>query len=126
MSYNITNVHVLKLDATIPAKDVKRLFKDFKEDFPENCFLSYLEGEADDALMEGEPKKQLEIPNFYWSDDWSGHSYEDILIKKVAPLIHGEIEAVFVWEGGDDFSGLKIKDGFVIECDVEYKLIPKK
>ena len=61
-----------------------------------------------------------------WSGDFSGASYEDVLIKKVLPCTKGKIECVMSWEGGDSFTGLQVIDGVVTECDVEFKLVSRK
>ncbi len=52
----------------------------------------------------------------------SGNSYEDGLIDKIVPYIHGHVEAVFTWEGGDSHSGLIIEDGEAWEAEVKMRL----
>lgn len=71
-------------------------------------------------------RAQVKLPNLWWYGEFSGTSYEDVLIKVVAPYIQGEVEAVFFWEGGDSVTGLHIKNGKVTEMDVEFVLKPKK
>ncbi len=55
---------------------------------------------------------------FWWSGEWSGNSWNEVFIKKVAPKILGTLEAVVTWEGGDSHSGLRIRNGKVTEPDV--------
>jgi len=53
------------------------------------------------------------------------YAYNDLL-PKLAPFIHGRVEAILTWEGGDSHSGFTIEDGEFTECDVQMTLVPKK
>jgi hypothetical protein len=121
-------------------KDVLSLLKNYADSIPESCFLQDLLNpkirgiskntcpcgakNAPVAIfcsecgkkIRGEDDK-LTLTSFCWSGDWSGHCI-DTLEEKVAPLIHGEVQAIFCWEGGNSYSGLAIKDGKVAKCDV--------
>lgn len=117
MSYNIDSVRVLKLDAWMKASDVHRLAKILE--LPERSFFrAAIESDADET-------GNIRLKSFDWYGEWSGHSYAEIK-DTIAPFIHGTVEAVFCWEGGDSFTGLIINDGVVTECDVEFTLKPRK
>jgi hypothetical protein len=57
------------------------------------------------------------IKKFEWCGTCSG-TFWPMLIDQIAPRIHGIIEAVLTWEGGDSVSGLRIKDGKVSQPKV--------
>ncbi len=111
MSYNVDSIEVLKCDAKMAAKDVRRLAK---LDLAESNFLEdLLVAEPDaDGFVAIDPRK------FWWSGEGSGSAYADIFIKKIAPKIIGTLEAVVTWEGGDSFTGLRIRNGKVTEPKV--------
>jgi len=113
MSTNITHVETLALDAWIDAADVAALQK---LRGAEGSFLDDLEVGADGRAV---------LKNFWWYGERSGNSYEDTLIEQVCPLIHGRVEAIFYWEGGDFTTGLIVQDGVVTECEVKKVLVPK-
>lgn len=148
MSYNITSVDVLTLDARIKTIDVVRLLRARSADMPESCFLRDIQGpilrstlgdeiaasissvaaatwEKVERMLGSNGDIDLELLGFAWCGGWSGNSYEEVLIKEVAPRIRGVVEAVFTWEGGDYRSGLRIQDGVAVECDVAYRLVAK-
>jgi hypothetical protein len=127
-------------------KDIRMLVKD-EDKIPEGCFLTEILDELEKANRPGKPiaemstkelrqhadaidqreesNQTVKITSIDWYGEGSGHTF-DYLKSTVAPLIKGRIEAVFVWEGGDLITGLIIEDGKVTECDVAYKLTPKK
>lgn len=113
MSTNISHVETLVLDAWIAASDVDAL----KE-------LRGAEGSFIDALEVGDEGRAV-LTNFWWYGECSGWSYEDTLIEQICPLIHGRVEAIFYWEGGDFTTGLIVQDGVVTRCDVKKILVPK-
>jgi hypothetical protein len=119
MSYNIDTVQVLSSTAQIKAKDIIELLEG--DNFPEDCFLNALRKPAMKALLKGDPDKLLDVEEFNWRGECSGSSFE-YFRDNIIPLISGEAELVFVWEGGDSVSGMRIKDGTCKECQVEYKL----
>jgi hypothetical protein len=55
----------------------------------------------------------------------SGASFQ--ILTKIIPLLKGEADLVFLWEYGDSVSGLMIRDGKAVDCEVSYTLVvPKK
>ena len=141
MSYNCDSTIVLNSNATMRRRDVLALLRDSGDNLPEGCFLNNVLPKSDpvkplDRMTPDELRKHadtiaetdkgtVEIKNLDWYGEGSGHTF-DYFKETVAPLIMGRIEAVFVWEGGDSISGLIIEGGKITECDVSYKLTPKK
>lgn len=152
MSYNVTNVDAKVLDAWMTPEDVVQL-ANRTDDLPESHFLEAMLPVATKALERGEDcakcsvtcnvgarfcsgcgakfaerlaDQPVRIPleSFWWHGEGSGHSY-DFLKDVVCPKIHGRVEAIFTWEGGDSF-GVIVKDGTVTECRVEQKLVREK
>ncbi len=151
MSYNIDHIETLVFEAWMDAKDIVELSK---LELPESSMIEYALEAAEELLaksnkcskcktkneidagfckkcgekltVSGSFKVTLDKSKFYWTGEGSGGSFEDIFLKKIAPKIHGHIEAIVFWEGGDAVGGFIIKDDEVTECDVEYKLVPSK
>ena len=109
----ISHVETLVLDAWVSASDVEAL----KELRGAECSF------VDDLKIGGDNRAVL--GSFWWCGERSGDSYEDTLIEQVCPLIHGRVEAIFYWEGGDFTTGLIVQDGVVTRCDVKKILVPK-
>ena len=122
MSYNISHIETPVLDAWMEAKDVLRLLSEHRY-LPAQNFLHDLCPKALDACGNGEAQKRLPITRFTWSGDGSGHDYQYTLLPHLVPHIHGTIEAVLFWVGGDDVTGLLIRDGKAVECKVEVRVI---
>lgn len=120
MSYNVDSVNEIVLNATMRADHVLSLLE--KDEHPEICFLYDMEDAAVTAKEEKDPKREIPLPNFSWCSTGSGRSM-DFLTKKVIPKIKGEIEAIFIWEGGDAIDGLLVKNGKCVRVDVEQRLI---
>lgn len=114
MSYNIDHVDCLVLDARMLGKDWKRLSAE-TDKYPE---ISFFEDQDPDLL---EDNIEYPLDTFSWSGEGSGWAY-DWLKDEVAPCIHGRIEAIMIWEGGDSVSGFKIVDGVFVEHKVIYYL----
>lgn len=49
---------------------------------------------------------------FPWYGEWSGRSY-DTLCGTVLPAFHGSADLILCWEGGDSYTGLRLRDGTV-------------
>ncbi len=125
MSYNISSVKILKINAYMLAGDIILLHSNEHQDLPESCFLKDLYEEASDKIKNSSPLAQIKLTKLNWCHSWSGMSF-DVLINNIAPMIKGNAEVVFIWEGGDSISGLKINDGIVTKCDVEFVLREKE
>lgn len=122
MSYNIDSIEVLKTTASINFADLRRVVASLsdKEWLPEINFIEDLK--EDDPYSTSTTAKLTELS---WRGEGSGHSWHEVFLPKIAPLIRGRIEAVVIWEGGDSVSGIIVDDGKVTDCDVEYRLVPK-
>lgn len=122
MGWNIDSVDTPVLNAWMKAGDVVKLYKKLEDELAEGNFLEEMLGEAETACADGDKDRQIKLPNFWWYGGYSGTSHKT-LIKKIAPKVMGEVEAIFYWEGGESISGLAIKDGKVAECEVEQRLV---
>lgn len=145
MSYNVDSVEIVRGSLRIRPEDVRKLRDKHKSQLPEDCFLTELRiaktakcencaalNDVDAAFckkcglkMPAPTEEGVEIKRLAWNGEGSGWSF-DTLKDKIAPFLMGEADVVFTWEGGDSVSGLRFKDGKVIECDVGYVLTPKK
>jgi len=65
----------------------------------------------------------VEITSFHWGGCGSGHAYYDALPRFLAAL-EGSADLVFVWEGGDSISGVRVENGKVVEHEVVQTLGP--
>jgi len=117
MSYNIDSTTVLKCDAWMFASDVARMLAEHEGNLPGSCFLFEMADKSPDA----EGRIPVD-PRFWWSSEWSGNSYHNVLLPLVAPTIRGTVEVIFTWEGGDSHSGFRIVDGIVTEPKVKMTL----
>ena len=90
-----------------------------EDDLPEKCFFDYVKNMFD-ITARIEFKDRL-----MWSGSGSGSTYE-VLRDKILPKVHGWLELVFIWNGGDSITGIAVDDGRVIECEVQYVLVEKK
>ncbi len=113
MSTNIDSTEVKVLDAWIPVDRV-----------PSLAALRCAEGNfLDELRVDGD---RAYLTDFSWYGERSGRTYDDVLLKQIAPHIMGHVEAVFTWEGGNASTGIIIRDGVVTECDVVTTLVPRK
>ncbi len=149
MSHNINSNEVLVNTAWMYAEDVVKLLEDLDDNLPESCFLKKMEREASVACRArkqcllincklknefdarfckqcGTPfptaeRVKISLPNLWWYGEGSGYLIET-LFTNIAPYVHGEVQALFIWEGGD-IEGIAIKDGKWCRPDVETKLV---
>jgi hypothetical protein len=64
--------------------------------------------------------QDIALKNLSWGGEWSGHSYE--LLKDLLRRTLGEADVIYTWEGGDSFSGLRVRDGVVTEHEVTWAI----
>ena len=124
MSNNIDTVRVLTLEASMRAGDVAYFYDEHEDDLCEDAFLHDLIVEARAALRTTGPDTSVVLKGLNWRGEGSGNTY-DFFIKEVCPKIRGHVGAVLVYESGH-MTGLNIIDGEVTECDVEFKLVPRR
>lgn len=151
MSYNIDDVSCPVLEAWMEAEDIVNLLDEHEDRIPEGNFLEEHSEAARAALKQkrvcacGAKSKRsasfcsacgaplpaadpsacrIQIKCFDWHGEGSSSCY-NFLLETVAPKIHGSIDAVLTWEGGDFLSGLRIRDGVVEVCDVVQTLVPR-
>lgn len=119
MSQNIECEEIDKLEASMDARDIVRLYREFYDcgELPEICFLNeeaehnHVEDAFDLLLDKSTTDYTVKLQGFEWSGTWSGNSY-DFLCKTVAPLIKGHVKVKFLWEGIGHIP-FEVKDGVV-------------
>ena len=121
MSYNITNIDTLYINATMAWEDLRGLIKNHRDSIPEICFLEDLYEVAE--LLETPPQEdeKIKITKISWSAMFSGNTWK-FFQQTVAPLIKGEVQGIATWEGGDSIEGFGIKDGKFYSCNVIQRL----
>jgi hypothetical protein len=113
MSTNIDHVEVLKSTLRISeanATKAKAL------DLPESALFG----------LKFEPNGYAPLPRFFWYGERSGNAYHDGTLEKFVGLTEGDADVIFVWEGGNGFTGLRIRNGTMKECDVVMTLAPEE
>lgn len=114
MSCNIDSSEYISGKLRISKKDCVDLIKECYGCYlPEECFLLDLDldsVEKDDDL--------IEILNPSWSGMGSGYSYEGSL-QKVLSKTKGRAIILFIWEGGDNKTALKVDNGKVTKGKVK-------
>lgn len=137
MSYNIDSTDTIYSDAWMYEDDRIRLGEQWEElglSLPESSFLNddkytmqrcwgpiEVDGEPLPFGMGGRAKRHLK--HFLWNGEGSGSGFHESLAD-VAKYIHGRIDAIATWEGGDSFSGIRIVDGKFTEPKVIQYLEP--
>lgn len=152
MSYNIDSMDMLVCKAWMSVSDITDLLRDYEGELPEDCFLSDLRERVDDSnsvkpkckcgnlnaknskfcnacgkkLPKSKAPDRVQLTSINWRCEGSGHSWYDVFLPIVAPRIHGEVQAIVYWEGGDSVTGIAVKDGKVLETEVVQTLkLPK-
>lgn len=112
MSYNIDSVEILSGEL--------RIHKDSAEEAwnldPPECMGEYEE------LKFGKDGYAT-FKRFDWCGEGSGYSYPDTLAEFIA-LTKGNADMILTWEGGDSHTGLRVRDGVMMECKVIMTLAP--
>ncbi len=106
MSTNVTHVHAIRC-----ALRISRASVESAEDLPESM------GDQLERLTFG-PDDYATLNQFWWCGESSGNGYYDGSLDAFIALTEGEADLVFVWEGGEDFTGGRIRNGEMTECDV--------
>ena len=120
MAYNIDHSFYIKGELKISVENARKLINEEDYSFPECNFLDDLQ-----CLLDANPELSddefLPIENFTFSGMSSGWRYDDVL-KEIAPMFVGCADILFVWEGGDSFSGLRFENGKITEHNVRFVL----
>lgn len=146
MSYNIAAIKMLHVEASMTAHDIVALHASIKSK-PESCFLRQYYARAwelvnlkitCDCETRNDPDArfckgcgdpvtkpthhEITIKTLEWSGDGSGHSYQTFK-DVVLPKLKGKADMIVIWEDASVWSGLRVRDGVLKECQVELKLI---
>lgn len=123
MPDRISTIKILAGKPTMKARDAAVLLAQCSGRLAEINFLEKdLENAARDALIGGDSDRNLTIKNFNWSGEFSGSSFGTFK-RIIAPKL-SDLDLLILWEYGDP-EGLRIRNGEVVECDVEYVLKPR-
>lgn len=124
MGMNIDHIECQKLDAWMYAKDIARLYEQWEDELPEGNFLEDLNNALPDDF---DPEAMVPLQNLWFYGEGSGSAWDSYsgCFDDIAKMIHGRVEAVVTWEGGD-VEGLIIQDGEVTECTVKQTLVNPK
>lgn len=121
MSYNIDSCEMLTNEnLRITTGDVRRILIQLEEDFPEDNFFIDLEKRIKKLVKSGESlndEAELPIKKLTWAGEGSGYLFKTFL-EKVVPFLRGSADVIFIWEGGDSISGLRIVDGVATKHEV--------
>lgn len=115
MSYNVDSIDIISKsdDFGITQFELEQFFS----------------GEEDDYLCEvfpedvGDLAEDIASKNFPYSGESSGHNFETL--KRLLAKFTGSAEMVVCWEGGDSYSGLRVRNGVVTEPAVMMALVPE-
>jgi hypothetical protein len=109
------------------------LMAEVGDDLPEGCFLHDLPLPGKTHNKHVFPKKPVPpwspdaeylIEHPHWYGEGSGSRW-DTLIKKVLPRTLGRADIIYCWEGGEWYTGIRVRDGVVTEHEVVRTLGPE-
>ena len=127
MSYNIDTWKTKKLDSL--AIPLSAFYAHERKDFHPRTIINIQEGEGGDysIILEASEGKGIHgllvdgvvrVETIEIRGEFSGTMYREVLIPALEKST-GELEAVLIWEGGDSVTRLAVKDGHIIDTDIE-------
>lgn len=124
MSTDISDVICPIFNAYMEAKDIIKIYEEDEEYLPEGNLIEdhYEQAKsvlADDSVID----KKIILQRLWWYGEGSGRCFVEGFIEKIAPKIMGKVEAIFMWEGGNDPEGIVIEDGVIFSGRVEMRVI---
>lgn len=119
MSYNITAIDLITQDGfRLPIEHVEALKREIGDEHPE----SWLFDEPETSRPAYEDRDSyLYFSRIDWQGEGSGYTF-DTFLEKVLPRFRGFAELVVCWEGGDSYTGIRVKDGVVTQHKVVHSL----
>lgn len=112
MSYNVDSIEVIAQDNfRLPVEFIAALRKEIGDDFPE-LWLLYEDAHPDNNSHFEDVDSYRYFRRINWQGDGSGYSW-DKFTDVVLPKFKGSADLLVCWEGGDSYSGLRIRDGKV-------------
>lgn len=115
MSYNVDSTEIISGELRMDPVKAAWFVANHAADLPECEFLT-------EHAKRGPEIESL--ANAWWYGEGSGSSWK--LYLEALALTEGAAEIVATWEGGDSFSGLRVRNGVVTEMDVKFTLVPKR
>lgn len=114
MGFNVDMVEYLTdSKLSITGEKVKELLEQYKEDYAPESII-------DNLLVMTERENILDGCWLY--AEGSGSFYADY-IEHFLSQTTGCADLMFCWEGGESYTGLRVKNGQVIEMDVKHILV---
>ncbi len=120
MSYNITSINILSIDARISVDDIRWLYG-MLGGWPEANFVSDTHRKLQRGAITASASGEVALETFEWHGEGSGNAFHDHMAD-VASSIRGHVEAVVIWEGGDRITGLRIRDRVMTQPAVRMAL----
>lgn len=123
MSTNISKIDIVQsLGFRIARTKVERLREEFADSTPDSSVFDQCLDRRDFATftpgLNGD--ELIYLHGFWWHGECSGW-YEDALVELLAEF-EGEADLVLTWEGGEFFTGLRLRDGTVTRHEVVMEL----
>lgn len=115
MSYNVDTTDIISGSLAIDPIKARRFVAEHRDELAEANFLDGLDAETAEIVP---------LENVWWYGEGSGRGWE--LYLEALALTTGEADIVATWEGGDSFSGVRVRNGVVTEMDVQFTLIERR
>lgn len=113
MSYNVDSVEYLDGKLFIDRTKAQELLATLE--LPESHMLDSLDFRAQ--------SDRLEIKHPWWGGSGSGHFYDTSLLELLRNTT-GSADLLFVWEGGDSMTALRVENGKVTKMNPKITLEP--
>jgi hypothetical protein len=115
VSYNADSIEIVASDGFLVVKkaldDLRWKLEREGHHVPESNLFDQCD--EDKALGEfWHPESGL-----WWYGEGSGHTF-DVFVERVLPIFSGSADLVICWEGGDSYSGLRLRDHKVTKHEV--------
>lgn len=120
MDNRVDSIRVLKCDARIDVRDVLELQLTHSGELAESNLLESLSRKAARSDFAAS-FVHIDAPDFVWNGEGSGMFWH-VFTEHIAPRIKGTVETFVMWNGGDFFTGLRIRDGVVTEPEIVMSL----
>jgi hypothetical protein len=114
MSYNVDTIDIVASAGFRVSIDALAAIHKEIEAVPEGNLFD--QAEDDNAQEFWEPDGVI-----WWYGEGSGHSF-DAFVERVLPIFDGSADLIVCWEGGDSYSGLRLRDHKVTKHEVVMKL----
>jgi hypothetical protein len=123
VSFNIDKIDVIhRKDFSIARSKLVKLRRFYKNHsqrpLPEGCIITDPENCFDD--WDDPSVKTLQVNRFWFYGEGSGHAEAEL--SKILEAFDGEADLVICWEGGEAYSGLRLRNHVVTTHEVIMQL----